>query len=241
MELHLNLREYLRPTTPIENLPVVYRSIVASTPMTDFDLCLSSAGMKNIPIAKIQEDFEFVVGDQGYKCSRILDECLSPRICLAHSVDPSIAEYFVETRDFNAEFQLFLSLGTGSTIQLTQANFRFFLSLSREFGNSNLCISLMKHFDDDFVCSELHDSTTLDLLSDELLGRISSKFHELMMSGIEAIPSSVLFHILSHHLLMISSEDELFSYISSLIVSDPEYRVSGRQLAWGHVVEISKK
>jgi hypothetical protein len=213
----------IRWTKPIGNLPTFYRSIVGSIPMSDFDLCLSSPAIKSIVIDKIQADFEFVVGDQAYKCSRILAECLSPRICLSHSVDPSIAEYVVETRDFNDKFRLFLSLGSGSTIRVTQANFDFLLSLSREFGNPNLYISLMKHFNGEFICSQLHDSTTLDLLNDDLVDRISSNFHELMMSDIEAIPSSVLFHILSNNLLIISSEDELFSYISSLIVSDSEY------------------
>jgi hypothetical protein len=39
---------------------------------------------------------------------------------------------------------------------------------------------------------------------------------------LDAIPVSVLFHILSHDLLKISSEDSLFSYISSRICSSPE-------------------
>jgi hypothetical protein len=213
----------VRPTAPIENLPGVYRSIVGPIPMTDFDMCLSSAGIKNILIDKIQEDFEFVVGDQRYKLPHIFAEFLSRRVYLSHSVDPSIAEYVIETRDFNSEFKLFLSLGSGSTIRVTQTNLDSFLSLSREFDNSNLYISLMEHFNSDLISSQLHDSTTLSLLSDELLGRISSNFHELTMSDIESIPSSVLFHILSHHLLMISSEDDLFSYISSRLCSDPEY------------------
>jgi hypothetical protein len=39
---------------------------------------------------------------------------------------------------------------------------------------------------------------------------------------LDLIPVSVLFHILSHHLLVISSEDSLFSYIRSRICSDAE-------------------
>jgi hypothetical protein len=110
--------------------------------MGDFYVCLSSAAMKNIIIGNIQEDFDFLVGGQVYKCLRILAAFLSPRICLSHSVDPSIAEYFLETSDLNDQFQLFLLLGLGSTILLTKANLEFFLSLSRELGNSNdLCFA----------------------------------------------------------------------------------------------------
>jgi hypothetical protein len=111
--------------------------------MTNFDVCLSSAGMKNIITNKIQENFEFVVGGQRSKCPGILAEFLSPRLCLSRSVDPSISEYVAPNRYSNDEFQLFLSLGSGSTIRVTKANLEFFLSLSREFGNSTLDISLM--------------------------------------------------------------------------------------------------
>jgi hypothetical protein len=61
---------------------------------------------------------------------------LSPRICLSHSVDASIAEYVVETSDSNDEFHLCMSLGSGSTMLVTTIR-DFFVSLSREFGNSD--------------------------------------------------------------------------------------------------------
>jgi hypothetical protein len=191
--------------------------------MTGFDVCLSSAAIQNIVTDQIQEDFEFVVGGQEYKCSRIIAEFLSSRVRVSHSVDPSIAEYFVETSDSNDEFKLFMSLGSGSTIRVTKANLDFFASLSREFHNSNLYISLMEHFDDHFIVSQMRDSTTLDLFSDALIGRISWKFHGLTCLELNGIPVSVLLHILSHDLLKISSEDALFSYVSSRICSDPEY------------------
>jgi hypothetical protein len=44
-----------------------------------------------------------------------------------------------------------------------------------------------------------------------------------MCSELDGILVSVLSHILSHHLRMISSEDAFFSYISSRLLSDPEY------------------
>jgi hypothetical protein len=149
-------------------------------------------------------------------------ELLSARVCLSHSVDPSIAEYFVDTSDLNDAFKLVMSLGSGSRIRVTKANLDFFLCLSRDFGNSDFYISLMEHFDDHFICSQMRDSTTLDLFSEYLIGRISSNFSELTWSEFDAIPVSVLFHILSRHLLKISSEDDLFSYISSHICSNPE-------------------
>jgi hypothetical protein len=87
----------------------------------------------------------------------------------------------------------------------------------------HLYILILEHFDGDFIRSQINDSTKPDLFNDDLIGRISSKFYGLIRSELDAIPVSLLFHMLSHHLLMISSEDDLFSYISSRVGSDPEY------------------
>jgi hypothetical protein len=205
---------------PIGNLPVVYRPVKRARPMNHFDLGLSSAAIENIVIDTIQDDFAFVVGSQSYNCPRILAEFLSPRVYLSHSVDPSIAEYVVENQNSGGEFELFLSLGLDSTISITEANVDFFLSLSREFGNSNLYISLLEHFESGFIYSQLHDSMALDLLGEDMIGRVSSDFYRLRESQLSAIPVFVLFHILSHHLLMISNEDTLFFYIISHLCSD---------------------
>jgi hypothetical protein len=190
--------------------------------MTAFGVCLSSAAIKNIVVDQIQEDFEFVVAGERYKCARILAEFLSPRVCLSHSVDQSIAEYELEASDSNDQFKLFLSLGSGSTIAITKANLDFFVCLSREFGNSSVHTSLFEHFESRFLSCQVPASTTVDLFSEALIGRISSNFFALTQSELDAISVSVLFHILSHNLLMISSERDLFWYISSRICSDPE-------------------
>jgi hypothetical protein len=186
--------------------------------MTDFDVCVSSAAIKNIVVDQIQEEFEFVVRGQRYKCPHIIAELLSPRVCLSHSVDQSIAEYFVEASDSNDQFQFFMPLGSGSRIRVAEANRDIFLCLSREFGNSNLHISFLEHSDNYLIGSQIPDSTTLDLFSDDLIGRNSSTFFMLTRPALDVIPVSVVFHILSHHWLKISTEDDLFSYISSLIL-----------------------
>jgi hypothetical protein len=206
--------------------------------MAGFEIRLSSAAIKNIVIHKIQEDFAFVVGGQSYQFPRIVAAFWSPRVCLSHSVDPSIAEYIVQNLDLTDQFYLFMSLGSGSTIPVTEDSLDFFLSLSRELGNSDLYISLLEHFGSDFICSQLQDSTTLDLLSDDLIGRISSKCYELIGPELEEIPVAVLFHVLSHRLLVISSEDDLFSYISLRICLDPEYLAL---LQFVHFEYLSKK
>jgi hypothetical protein len=141
---------------------------------------------------------------------------------LSHSVDQSIAEYFVEASDSNDQFKLFISLGSGSTISITKANLDFFVCLSREFGNSSVHNSLLEHFGGPFLSYQVPASMTLDLFSEAVIGRISSNFFALTPSELDGISASVLFHILSHDLLKISTEDSLFLYISSRICSDRE-------------------
>jgi hypothetical protein len=44
-----------------------------------------------------------------------------------------------------------------------------------------------EQFDSDFICSQPHDSTALDLFSDDPVGRILSRFDALRWSEWEAI------------------------------------------------------
>jgi hypothetical protein len=111
---------------------MVVISIVGSIPMSDFDLCGSSATIPNVVIDTIQDDTVFVVGDQGYDCPRLMAVFFC-RISLSRSVDASIAEYIVHNPNSNHRVHFFMSLGRGSTIPVTPADRDFFLSLSVEF------------------------------------------------------------------------------------------------------------
>jgi hypothetical protein len=75
----------------------------------------------------------------------------------------------------------------------------------------------MEHFDSDYLRSQIRDST-FDLFSKDLVGRIWSQFYELTWSELDGIPVSVLFHITSHHLLTISSEDAFFRTSARVVV-----------------------
>jgi hypothetical protein len=146
----------------------------------DFDLCLTSTAMKNMVLAQIQEDFEFVVGCHRYQLPRIMAEILSSRVCLSHSVDPSIAEYALETSDFNDQFRFLMPLGSGSTVRVTKGNLDPFLPFRREFGNSAFYVSLLEHFDSHFVGSQTPNLAWPGLFSGDLIGGISSKFSALI-------------------------------------------------------------
>jgi hypothetical protein len=52
----------------------------------------------------------------------IIAEFLSRNVRLLHSVEPSINEYVVETKYSSGQFNLFMSLGSGSAIEVTNVS-----------------------------------------------------------------------------------------------------------------------
>jgi hypothetical protein len=155
---------------------------------------------------------------------------LSPRIFLAHSIDPSITEYIVQNPYSNGEWQLFLSLGSGSTIQVTQVQdstiqvtqswvFTFFLSGIRQFNTLHFAYGTF--WQSRYIV--LKSKIRLPLIFLVTIWLVVFRRTFIDWSHSDGIRPSVLMHILSHDLFIISSEDDLFSYINMHICSDPEY------------------
>jgi hypothetical protein len=112
--------------------------------MTSLELSLSPPAIRNVRIDDIQEDFVFLVGEQKFSCPAPIARVVSRQICLQHSIDTSISEYVVQTKDGKDQFASFLSLFSGAAIQVTAANRPFLFSLSRELRNSNVFSSFLK-------------------------------------------------------------------------------------------------
>jgi hypothetical protein len=199
-----------------------YESIVLSGKMADFDIDIdiarSLSRMRTVWVNDVEDDFVFLVGDKRYDCPRIIPELLCPTTSVQHSVDPSITQYIVETNQVNEDFELFQSLCAGSAIRVTDANRAFFLSLSREFGNSCIPLSILRHFHTSYPVGQIYDH-----FGDCSLPFLASQFCELTWSELDNIPASALYHILSQTMLKLTSEDSLYFYLSSHFSSDPEY------------------
>jgi hypothetical protein len=182
--------------------------------MSSFDVALHPLAFRHVRMDDIQEDFVFIVGKQRYNCPRIIVHLLSRRLLLQKSIDTSINEYVVETKDPKNEFPLFLSLGRGSLVTVTTDSAPFVFSLCRELDNSDIFGSLLEHFG---------AHRFYPLFDDDALPFIASEFHSLTDTELSQIPLSTLYHILSHPLLTLRSEDSLYSYIHSHLSSDPAY------------------
>jgi hypothetical protein len=195
--------------------------------MDVFQAKLSAEGMKNLPVCKLDNDFQFIVGHERYPCSWIAADFLSPKICALHSVDPTVTEYVLELSDPDRQFNSFLELWQGSPLSVNDDNVRFFLELSRELQNRELYVSILNHFQGHFTLSEELSSGSvspfLDFSCESSLRFLASHFSELSVATLSAIPFTTLFTILSQDCLCLSSEDALYEFIASQLVSHPEY------------------
>jgi hypothetical protein len=157
-----------------------------------------------------------MVGKQRYSCPRSIARLLSRTICVQHSIDASIKEYVVETKDPEDQFPLFHLFGLGGTIQISKETRPFLFSLSRELNNSDIFCS--------FLGNRLTSGELIYSLSDDdAIPFIASEFYRLDDSQLDQIPLSVLYHILSRPSRTISSDSALYSYISSRHSANPEY------------------
>jgi hypothetical protein len=161
-----------------------------------------------------------VGNNNGQDCPQIVAEFLSPNVCLRDSVDPSITEYIVETKGVSGYFELFMSLCVRSTIQVTEANHAFLLSLSRRFGNFDVSISILNYFHTSYPLGQIYPH-----FGEISIPFLASEFHQLKLSELDNIAVSALYDILLHNELKITSEDSLYWCFSSHFSSDPEYWV----------------
>jgi hypothetical protein len=99
---------------------------------------LSSTGLANVPLKESRNDFEFIVGDATYCCPSFITDFLSPRIAALHARDDTISSFIIETKDDANQFGVFLSLGHGQRLCVTETNRHTHLSISREPGNSEV-------------------------------------------------------------------------------------------------------
>jgi hypothetical protein len=195
--------------------------------MPPLEMKLTANGMANIPSAKIQNDFEFVVGGHRYGCPWFVADFISPAVARLHALDTSLSEFCIEIDGPHEQFNQWLSLGFGSTIQVSEANLSFFCSICRELGNIEAYESLSKHFQRPLTTSnafeQLRGCDFFDCDRQPIIEFIASHFFEFGSSIESAVSSAVFDAVLSHPSLQVLSEDALYDIISSRFDLDADY------------------
>jgi hypothetical protein len=187
-------------------------------------LRLGSSGLANI--AKAENDFAFIVGNQCYKCPWFVADFLSPRVGQLHSVDSTVNEFVIETKDEKDQFEEFLSFGRGAEVEVNEANRRFLLSVSAELGNCELYFSLSDSLETNGLlsrfCEDFNREDLLGCLNEKAIEFVATHFFELEQSYLNDLPIDVLSHILGHPSVALKSEDWLFNFIISRCASHLE-------------------
>jgi hypothetical protein len=184
-------------------------------------LKLTGYGMGNIAKSKKENDFVFIVGDTRYECPWFVADFLSPRIGRLHSIDPTLCEFVICTKDLHDQFNDFISLGDGCEILLTSTNRSFFVSVAAELENYEIYWLIDEYFDDEMkvstFCSTFDELIGFDFAPDRVIFFIASHFNEIDKSFLTRLPISTLERILSHESLRIISEDSLYDFVNSCI------------------------
>ena len=207
------------------------------------DLKLSSKGFQNFPFELHEGDFEFVIGNQIYKCNSIVAEFLSPKISKLRILDPSFSRYELEAQDLNSKFNEFISLVFDSHLHVGSKDFDFFVSVSKELENEEILSQLINSF---ISSTELTVSNAVKMLKlrqmiccegedEREISFIASKMSEI--EDLCSLEIHQLRSILSHSSLRIESEDWLYNFISSLISKDKRF---GELLEFVHFEFLNK-
>ena len=193
------------------------------------NLVLSSRGWSSIARHLHEEDFQFIVGEKSYSCNVMLAEFLSPKISRLREADPTICVYRVEQDDSSSHFGEFLSLPFESKMRISQENFDFLVSVSRELENREIVSQL----------ASLYFSSAGVITTANAVGHLRMKdmwqsvdanpeveFIAKNFSDVEnlsALDIDQLRRILGHKSLRIQSEDSLYNFICQMIAKDESF------------------
>jgi hypothetical protein len=159
-------------------------------------LRLSAGVLANIQTCDEINDFEFVVGDNHYRCPWFVAHFLSPRIAQLRSSDITINEFVVVTKDVKNEFREFLSLGPGCSIAIGNENRPFYSELSTE-----LCNEELSELVEEDIYGEQNCENIFKLLKRRIrcnfdcsreLEFIASHLHEIAVSNLKCFDLSIL-------------------------------------------------
>jgi hypothetical protein len=213
--------------------------------MQSFDLKLTAEGMKNIPPTLLPNDFGFVVGSATYQCPRLVAIFLSPKIAKLYSLDPTIAEYWVETEDRHQQFSQFLSLGSGSGLVVNHENRCYLLSVARELENDELHNSIMSEMGEGLSIEKVcalggSDRDFFENMNETEIEFLASNLWALDWPTLNNIPLSTLFNIFGHPSLRIYTETWLYCFIFSKLPSGREYFQLFQFVRFEHAQEITR-
>jgi hypothetical protein len=191
------------------------------------EVTLSAKGLGNIPRNIYKNDFRFIVGDLCYECGSMFAAFLSPRIGSLQSIDPTIQEFSIETKDPHEYFARILTLCSGFSlsVDIEDCSFITFMKdICTEFENRELYECLFGRFGDELTISNVVDRLRflhgIHENYEPELSFCSSHFFEIDGSSICSLPIEVFSGIVSNISLQLKDEESLYTMIYDCFVRD---------------------
>ena len=195
---------------------------------------LKQSSILAVPLHLYEKDFSFIVNGEEFKTNRFVSDLLSPAICKAHSIDPTINTYVINTQH-PGDFSHILQLANFEWTNLTDDEIPFLsevieilgdgsIEIDIDIDTSNLTIDnvlgyLLEHERyDKFYCN--HISKEIEF--------ISPHFFELCEKQKEKIGNlslDTLMRIIQNDQLRLKNEDQLLKFINSLYSKNSDYSI----------------
>ena len=193
--------------------------------MSDY-IKLQTDSILRVPFWRYEKDFTFIVNGEEYHTSQILADLLSPTVCKARDNDPTLREFYINTKS-EGDFQQILNLFNFKAQEITVNNFNYLCEIFEQLGTENISIKYSSEeitIDNVINLIKKHEHQTIfkDNYSREI-DFLSSHFYEieaLKKEELLTISNESLCNIMNNTNLTLSTEDELFSLINELYAED---------------------
>jgi hypothetical protein len=222
-----------------------------TTTTTTKEIRLSSKGLAQLSHNCYEDDFTFHVGHHDYHCPCWFADFLSPRISHLRCTDMTIRDFWIEVGladghgDADAEvtssFESLLSLSRGESISVKERNLKIFVTLAEKLWNIELIDKIQASFcdddgedDDRRMISDMNIASAVSssemnclrgslLWMDTIIERWSRSFCDMPRSSQKEMKVDLLYSLLSHQSLRITSEDWLYEFVREQIEGDESY------------------
>jgi hypothetical protein len=174
---------------------------------------LTPKSLASLPSNFEAVDFDFSISDHHHSCPWFAVCLLSPALSRLRLTDQTINEFQFETPDPEGRLPAFLALGTGSSLLISRENCDFYRRIALEMENHELAHEI----DAISLPSVAKAAAIRDLpeVSPSSVEFLASHFASLTQEDFDQIPHFALHEILSSPRLQVSSEDEIYGYVSS--------------------------
>lgn len=201
--------------------------------MADFNkIQLPHSCILKVPLHSYSKDFTFIVNGEEFQTSRIISDFLSPNICDAHLIDPTLNKFEINTQS-SGHFSYILNLLSFDQVDIPENEIPFILEVINILENESITLfSQGQHaklsIDNILSLIENHEKYNkffAKSLSEEI-NFASSNFNELFQTKKEEFSKlsiSTINDIISNPNLQLETEDQLLTFINDLYYKDSNY------------------